>query len=137
MLMTFDWTISENRSLKQRAPRHRLSIDISLSMGFESWQIMWPAKLINISTSGVLVEFPVGNPQDASKANDLLKLLNAEPNVRLQLAPCNQELLPATIDAMLIRHQKTSRGLELAFNYDEQTEELQQIFISIPEQQLK
>ena len=134
--MTFDWTISDNRSLKQRAQRHRLAIDISLSMGFESWQIMWPMKLINISTSGMLVEFAVGNPQDASKASVILKLLTAEPNIRLQLAPCNQELLPATIDAILIRHQKTSRGLELAFNYDEQTEELQQILINIPEQQL-
>jgi hypothetical protein len=136
MIMTFDWTISENRSLKQRAQRHRLAVDISLSMGFESWQIMWPMKLINISISGVLVEFPVGNPQDASKANDLLKILNAEPNVRLQLAPSNQELLPATIDAILIRYQKTSRGLELAFNYDDRTEELQQIFTNIPEQQI-
>ena len=135
--MTFDWTISENRSLKQRAQRHRLAVDISLSMGFESWQIMWPLNLINISTTGVLVELPVGNPQDASKANDLLKLLNAEPNIRLQLAPSNQELLPATIDATLIRHQKTSRGLELAFNYDQQSEELQQIFTNIPEQQLQ
>ena len=135
--MTFDWTISDNRSLKERAQRHRLAIDVSLSMDFESWQIMWPMKLINISTSGLLVEFLVGNPQDASKANDLLKLLNAEPNIRLQLAPCNQELLPATIDAILIRHQKTSRGLELAFNYDEQTEELLQIFTNIPEQQLQ
>lgn len=135
--MTFDWTISENRSLKKREQRYRLAIDISLSMGFESWQIMWPMKLINISTSGMLVEFPVSSPQDASKANDLLKLLNAEPHVRLQLAPCNQELLPATIDAALIRHQKTSRGLELAFTYDEQTEELQQIFTNIPEQQVQ
>jgi len=135
--MTFDWTISDNRSLKERAQRHRLAIDVSLSMDFESWQIMWPMKLINISTSGLLVEFLVGNPQDASKANDLLKLLNAEPNIRLQLAPCSQELLPVTIDAILIRHQKTSRGLELAFTYDEQTEELLQIFTNIPEQQLQ
>jgi hypothetical protein len=109
-------------------------MNISLTIGFESWQILWPMKLTNLSTSGLLAEFPVTNHQDARNANDLLRLLNAEPNVRLQLDPCSQDLLPACIDAVLIRSQKTSRGLELGFCYEDRSEELDQLFTNILEQ---
>lgn len=135
--MSFDWTISEKCSLKQRAKRYRFAMDISLTMGFESWQMMWPMKLTNISTSGLLAEFLVSNPQDARNANDLLRLLTAEPNVCLQLNPCGQDLLPASVDAVVIRSNKTSRGLELAFRYEEQPDELQQLFTNIHEQSTK
>lgn len=132
--MTFDWTISENRSLKPRAPRHHADMNISLTIGFESWQIMWPLNLKNISNSGLLAEFSVANPKDAQSANDLLRLLNAEPDVCLQLTPCSQDIFPLSINAGVVRSQKTSRGLELAFGYNEQPDELKQLLTNILEQ---
>lgn len=135
--MTFDWTISHNNSLNPRARRHHVTMNLSVTIAFESWQIMWPMKLANLSTSGLLAEFPVANPRDAGNANDLLKLLEAEPNVCLQLDSCSLELLPASIDAVFVRSEKTSRGLELAFCYDERSEDIQQIFTNILEQPIQ
>jgi len=123
--MLFDWTKINDINVQQvnRPTRHSAELRAVLTLPFESWQLMWTLKTINISATGVLCGLNVTDIDSAQRALDLNALLDAQPEVTLQIdSPTDDTFAPSLI-ATLVRQNKRPWGLELAFQFSNPSNE--------------
>jgi hypothetical protein len=114
-----------------RAERLTADLRVAVVIPFESWQLMWSIRSLNISNTGILCAADVSDPQSAQMATDLHTLLEAEPDVHLQIDAAADELFAVSIPARLTRKTKKPWGLELAFHFNEENEDLLNLVASL------
>ena len=126
------WAFSHpGAATEGRAERYTADLRVAVVIPFESWQLMWTVRSINISNTGVLCAADVTDQASAQKATDLDTLLEAEPEVQLQIDSSTDELFAATVPARLTRKNKKPWGLELAFHFNAESDELMNLVASI------
>jgi hypothetical protein len=126
------WTFSHPGSnVDGRAPRYDADMRVSLTIPFESWQLLWTLRSINLSNTGVLAALDVINPETAQKAMDLDTLLDAEPEVLIQIDSPTDDLYAPSLTARLTRKTKKPWGLEIAFQFTEENENLANLVASL------
>jgi hypothetical protein len=126
------WAFSHPGAANEgRAERQTADLRVAVVIPFESWQLMWTIRSINISNTGVLCAADVTDQASAQKATDLNTLLDAEPEVQLQIDSPTDELFAATVPARLTRKTKKPWGLELAFHFNTENEELMNLVASL------
>jgi hypothetical protein len=119
------WTFSHPSAQNEgRAARMNADLRVSIIIPFESWRLLWNLRSINISNTGILCGFDVTDKTSAQKALDLDTLLTAEPDVQIQINPSTDDLLPPMIAGRLIRKAKQPWGLELAFHFISENDDL-------------
>lgn len=117
------WTFSHpGAPTEGRAERHSADLRVIITIPFESWQLMWIVRSINISNTGILTAFDVTDPTSAQKAMDLDTLLSAEPEVQIQIDSMTDEHYAPSVNARLVRKTKKQWGLEIAFQFLEESD---------------
>lgn len=112
------WTFSHPTTPSdKRAERHHGELRVALTIPFESWQLLWTLPSLNISKTGILCAMKVSDQASAQRASDLDSLLDAQPEVQLQIDVLSHELFAPSVGARLVRKTKQHWGLELAFQF--------------------
>jgi len=106
------------------APRYPIASNVQIFLRFESWQLRWVVKSIDISSTGLRCSFPVTSEQSATQAVDLETLLHAEPTARLQIDHGISELFTPVLLAEVVRTQREQAGLEIFFRFSEADENI-------------
>ncbi len=110
------WIYSPKSGSKtNRSQRHFLKCPVQLVLPFEVWNLSWNLYGQNISQTGILCYIPVTSSESKSEVEDLLKLLEAEPNVQLFLHSPTYAQMPVKLEAEWIRAQWTAVGVDLGF----------------------
>ena len=124
--MYYDWTQSHpaQKNHEGRATRHEADLRVVLSLPFESWQLVWSLRSINISATGTLCGLKVFDDQTAQRAHELNALLDAEPQVHVQIDSGVDAIYAPALGAIVVRKEKRPWGLELALKFTEDSEEL-------------
>jgi PilZ domain len=126
------WTFSHPAPQTEgRAERHSVDLKVAITISFESWQLLWPLRTLNISTSGILCAVNVTDQLSAQRTTDLDALLDAEPEVQLQIDATNDDLFAPSLTARLVRKTKKPWGLELAFQFSEDNDDLESLVGSL------
>jgi hypothetical protein len=119
------WTFSHPGSNPEgRASRYPVSLRVCVTIPFESWQLLWTLRSINVSNTGILAAFDVTSSETAQKALDLDTLLDAQPEVTLQIDADSDDFYVPSLGARLARKSKKQWGLELAFHFTEDNDNL-------------
>jgi hypothetical protein len=126
------WTFSHPGSdVEGRAARYDADMRVCVTIPFESWQLLWTLRSINISNTGILTALDVINPETAQRAMDLDTLLEAEPEVLIQIDTPTEDLYAPSVTARLTRKIKKQWGLELAFQFTEENDHLANLVASL------
>ena len=127
------WTFSHPTTQNdKRSERHNANLRVAITIPFESWQLLWPLQSLNISRTGILCAIKVPDHAAAQRATDLDSLLDAEPEVYLQIDSLSEELFATSVSARLVRKEKRPWGLELAFQFlNEENEDLTSLIASL------
>jgi len=115
----------------QRAIRHMANLNVSLTLPFESWQLLWKLRTIDISEAGVLCRYEISDERDASHALELWTLLEAQPDVHLQIDTQSDDFFSPSVDAILIDRSKQLGALELEFSFTSRNQEIDSLLASI------
>lgn len=107
-----------------RASRYSVDLRVAIKVPFETWQLMWVVRSVNLSNTGILCALDAADPKGVQLALDLNTILDAEPEVIIQIDSHLEELNSAVVRAHLVRKTKRSWGLEIAFQFDEENEDL-------------
>lgn len=126
------WTFSHpGAPTEGRAERHIADLRVAITIPFESWQLMWTLRSLNISNTGLLCVCDVTDPATAQRATDLDTLLDAEPEVQIQIDSVADDLYAPSLNARLVRKTKRQWGLEMAFHFTEENEHLASLVASL------
>lgn len=115
MKSLFELHHGESRS--QRAIRHNANLKASLIIPFESWQLLWPLQTIDISESDVFCRYTVSDEKEAIHAMELSDLLDAQPEVHLQIDAPSTDIFSPSVEAVLIKKSIQSNALDLEFRF--------------------
>ncbi len=130
--MFHQWTFSHPAiQSEKRSERHIADLQVAITIPFESWQLLWPLRTLNISNTGILCAISVPDQASAQRATDLDSLLDAEPEVQLQIATLGEDLFAPSVSARLVRKTKRQWGLEIAFQFCEESEDLAGLIVSL------
>lgn len=126
------WTFAHpGAPTEGRAQRHNADLRVVITIPFESWQLMWTLRSLNISNTGILTAFDVTDQSSAQSATDLDTLLNAEPEVQIQIDSLNDDLYATSLNGRLVRKTKRQWGLEMAFHFAEENDQLISLVASL------
>jgi hypothetical protein len=130
--MFHHWTFSHpGAQTEGRAPRYEADMRVCVTIPFESWQLLWTLRSVNISNTGVLAAFDVHNPETGQKAMDLDTLLDAQPDVMIQIDAASDDFCAPAIQARMTRKTKKPWGLEVAFQFTQENEHLAHLVASL------
>ncbi len=119
------WTFAHPGAPNEgRAERYAADLRVAVVVPFESWQLMWNVRSLNISHTGILCIADVHDPVTAQQATDLDTILDAEPEVHLQIESPSHEVFSANIDARVVRKTKKQWGLEVALHFHQESDDL-------------
>lgn len=123
--MFHTWTFAHPSQGKPvRARRMALQAPVRVFMAFESWQLSWVLRCINLSETGMLCGIDVINENTAQQAVDLETLIKAEPIIRLQIEHTRPHLFAPVLWARVVRNTRQPWGLELALQFTESDNDL-------------
>ena len=126
------WTFSHPGAASEgRAERHVADLRVAVTIPFESWQLMWTLRSLNISNTGILCAADVTDQRTAERAMDLDTLLDAEPEVQLQIDSPSEDLFAPSVPARLVRKTKRPWGIEIAFNFSSENDDLASLVASL------
>ena len=126
------WTFSHpNTPNNGRAERLNADLRVAITIPFESWQLMWTLRTLNISNTGILCAADVVDQPTAQRTMDLDTLLDAEPEVHLQIDSPSDDLFAPSLSARLVRKTKRPWGLELAFHFGGENDDLASLVASL------
>lgn len=130
--MFHHWTFSHpGAQTEGRAMRYEADLRVCVTIPFESWQLLWPLRSINISNTGVLAAFDVHNPETAQKAIDMDTLLDAQPEVTVQIDAAIEDFCVPSLDARVSRKTKKPWGLEIAFQFTSESDPLANLIANL------
>jgi len=122
--MDFGYQAWANNAQTKREERYDANMEASLILPFESWQLVWQIRAVNISRSGVLCRYELTDQSKNRHALDISTLLDAEPHVHLQINSQSDDLFSPSIEARMVRKLLRPHYLELAFTFNHQSSEL-------------
>lgn len=135
--MFHHWTFSHpGAQTEGRAMRYDVDLRICVTIPFESWQLMWPLRSINISNTGVLAAFDVHNQDTAQRATDIDTLLDAQPEVTVQIDGSLEDFCVPALHARMTRKTKKPWGLEIAFQFSEESDALANVIANLESGQM-
>jgi hypothetical protein len=114
-----------------RTVRYAANLNVSLTLPFESWQLLWKLRTVDISEAGILCRYEISNERDASHAHELWTLLEAQPDVHLQIDTQSDDFFSPSVDAFLINRSRQSGALELEFSFTGRNQEIESLLASI------
>jgi hypothetical protein len=130
--MFYDWTFSTpSASADARAQRYTADLKVTVTLPFESWQLMWTLRSLNISNTGILCALDVINEASAQRATDLITLLDAQPEVQIQIETPSDDIFAPILNATVVRKLKRPWGLEVALNFNEESDDLLSLISSL------
>lgn len=130
--MFHHWTFSHpGAQTEGRAMRYDADMRVCVTIPFESWQLLWTLRSINISNTGVLAAFDVHNPESAQKALDMDTLLDAQPEVTIQIDATVEDFCSPFVQARMTRKLKKPWGLEVAFQFMQENDHLANLVASL------
>lgn len=129
MLHHFDTTIDSHRA--HREPRCYVALEASLVLNFEAWQLLWKLETVNISQSGVLCRYHISNEAEEMAAQELITLLDAQPDCHLQIDVVNHEFFSPSLLVTLKRKAKHIGALELAFGFETNNNDIELMLDSL------
>ena len=103
-------------ALVSRAARFPLNNAAELVIKFEAWNLVWNLSCQNISQTGILCKIDFNSDFSTEDANDLLKILEVEPEAKLYLHGITSAHKPIEIYTQWSRFAFTANGIDLAFS---------------------
>jgi hypothetical protein len=128
--MNLGYPITVNHAQTKREERYHADMDVSLILPFESWQLLWQLHAVNISRSGILCSYDLVAQSKTHDPLDVCTLLDAQPHVHLQINVHSDDLFSPSIEARLVRKLRRSHCLELAFQFNQESSELETLLDS-------
>jgi hypothetical protein len=92
---------------------------------------MWTLRSLNISNTGILCALDVIDEASAQRATDLITLLDAQPEVQIQIETPSDDIFAPILNATVVRKIKRQWGLEVALNFNEESDDLLSLVSSL------
>jgi len=112
----------------QHPNRHIANLCVSLTIPFESWQLLWKLQALELSDSAVLCRYEISDESQSSHAIELWNLLDAQPEVHLQIeTPPSDDFFCPSVNAVLTKKTRQAGGLDLEFMFIDQNQDIQSL----------
>jgi|LakMenE18May11ns_1017448.scaffolds.fasta_scaffold9600960_2 hypothetical protein len=115
----------------QRAIRQMPSLNVSLTLPFESWQLLWKLRTVDIHEAGVICRYDITDEKDSGHALELWTLLEAQPDVHLQIDTQSDDFFSPSVDATLINRSRQPGALELEFSFTSRNQDIESLLASM------
>jgi hypothetical protein len=112
----------------RHANRHIANLGVSLTIPFESWQLLWKLQAVELSDSAVLCRYDISDESQTGHAIELWNLLDAQPEVHLQIeTPPSDDFFCPSVNAVLANKTRRAGGLDLEFMFTDQNQDIESL----------
>lgn len=117
--------------LKSKNSQYLTNFTIFFSMPFESWQLLWTLKALNISSQGLLCRFDITDASTQQKSEDFETLIEAQPIGYVQINPNSETYFCPTLPARIIQTTRYASHLELNFEFLNSQDDIQSLLMTL------